>query len=216
MAEADKKLEQSYNHKALEILDEVKSALRGMELDGGLFRSNIALKVCMARTGMQEHELALEACDEAVAQRQTNTPGTFVHPAKVAEALKIRGKALMKDNNVDEAVSDLRTAAGLISQGKLHEEINEILYEAENKKREWDSEHGGDQRHIIALDLPPNLNELPHDNQCRWLKKQYRKMSLKWHPDKAKGSKKRAERKMRDVADAKEFMVKLLGCRAIR
>ena len=90
-----------------------------------------------------------------------------------------------------------------------------FLRQAENKKREWDSEHS-DARHITALDLPPNLNELPHDNQCKWLKKQYRKMSLKWHPDKARGSKKRAERKMRDVADAKAFMVNRLNCRGIR
>ena len=78
---------------------------------------------------MAQHELALEACDEAVNQRQVSIPGVFVHPAKVAEALKVRGKALLKDNNVDEAVSDLRTAVNMISPGKLQEEINEFLYE---------------------------------------------------------------------------------------
>ena len=215
MQDADKKLEQSYNHKALEVLDEAMMALRGMELDGGLFRSNIALKRCQARSGMQQHELALEACDEAVNQRQTGSTGTFVHPSKVAEALQIRGKANLKDNNIDDAVSDLKSAVHMVSQGKLQEEIQELLYEAENKKREWDSEHS-DARHIAALDLPPNLMELPQPSQCKWLKKQYRKMSLKWHPDKAEGSKKRAERKMRDTAEAKDFLVKQYGCRGIR
>ena len=54
------------------------------------------------------------------------------------------------------------------------------------------------------------------DVQCKYLKKQYRKISLKYHPDKAKGSKKRAERKMNDVTEAKDFFVKRLGCKGIR
>jgi len=187
-----------------------------MELDGGLFKSNIALKVCAARSAMQQHEEALEACDNAVEQRQNpSTPGTFVHPSKVAEALRIRGQANLKDNNVEEAVRDLKAAVEMLGPGKMQEETVNALHEAEHKKREWDGEHN-DMRHRVALDLPPNLDELPQTNQCQWLKKQYRKMSLKWHPDKAKGDKVRAVRKMRETADAKEFMVKRLGCKHIR
>ena len=90
-------------------------SLRSMELDGGLFKSNIALKVCAARSAMQQHEEALEACDNAVEQRQNpSTPGTFVHPSKVAEALRIRGQANLKDNNVEEAVRDLKAVKKMV------------------------------------------------------------------------------------------------------
>jgi hypothetical protein len=132
---------------------------------------------------MQEHELALEACDEAVNQRQSSIPGTFVHPARIAEALVVRGKASLKDNNVDDAVSDFKQAVEKFSPGQAQQDCHNLLQEAEHKKREWDDEHN-DQRQKIALDLPPNLEELDQQNQCKWLKKQYRKMSLKWHPDK--------------------------------
>jgi len=214
LKEADKKLEQSYNHAAIEILDEATIALQGMELDGGLFSSNVALKACQARSSMQQHELALEICDKAVSQRQNPPSGTFVHPSKVAEALKIRGRALLKDNDVDDAITDLKQAVNMMGN-RADQEAQELLHQAENTKREWERGHK-DQRHRIALDLPPNINELPQQNQCQWLKKQYRKMSLKWHPDKAKGSKKRAERKMIATADAKVFMVNRLGCKGIR
>merc|ERR1711908_104069 len=102
-----------------------------------------------------------------------------------------------------------------MGQGKEREEVEQLLHEAQSTKHEWEQDHN-DHRHVVALDLPPNISELPQPTQCKWLKKQYRKMSLKWHPDKAKGSRKRAERKMRGVADAKEFMTKRLGCKGIR
>ena len=40
----------------------------------------------------------------------------------------------------------------------------------------------------------------------------YKKLARKWHPDKAKGQKKRAARKMNDVAEAKTVMDKQSGC----
>jgi len=212
---AEEQLTKSYNHKALEILGDAMGAMRGMEIDGGLFRTDISLKICQARSAMQQHEEALEACDQAVSQREATIPGMFVHPGKVAEALTVRGKALRKDNNVDEAIADFRNALEKMGEGEARNEVENLLQEAQNTKHEWDQDHN-DQRHKVALDLPPNLNELPQKNQCQWLKKQYRKMSLKWHPDKAKGDKKRAERKMRGVAEAKDFMVKHLNCRGIR
>ena len=41
----------------------------------------------------------------------------------------------------------------------------------------------------------------------------YKKLARKWHPDKAKGSKVRAGRKMNDIAEAKEVLDKQLGCK---
>jgi len=35
------------------------------------------------------------------------------------------------------------------------------------------------------LDLPENLNELPKERRCDFIKKAYKRMALKWHPDKS-------------------------------
>ena len=66
---------------------------------------------------------------------------------------------------------------------------------------------------IKILDLPVNLDESSQDVRCKWLKKQYKKMILKWHPDKYKGNKDRGARKMRVVNDAKEALAKKWDCR---
>lgn len=39
--------------------------------------------------------------------------------------------------------------------------------------------------------IQANLDEIPHEKQCDWLKKQYKKLAKKWHPDKAKGNRAR-------------------------
>ena len=67
--------------------------------------------------------------------------------------------------------------------------------------------------HKAVLELPANLDEIPKEKQCDWIKKQYKKLARKWHPDKAKGSKARAGRKMNDIAEAKEVLDKQLGCK---
>ena len=46
------------------------------------------------------------------------------------------------------------------------------------------------------------------------MKKQYRKLAKAWHPDRYKGVKARAERKMRETAEANEVLVKQLRCGA--
>ena len=48
--------------------------------------------------------------------------------------------------------------------------------------------------------------------QCTWVNKQYRKLARVWHPDRYKGVKARAERKMRECAEAKEVLSKQLSC----
>jgi hypothetical protein len=71
-------------------------------------------------------------------------------------------------------------------------------------------ESGRDHRSV--LELPANLDELPKDDQCGWVSKQYRKLAKQWHPDRYKGVKARAERKMRECAEAKEVLIKQMGC----
>lgn len=51
-----------------------------------------------------------------------------------------------------------------------------------------------------VLELPVNMHQIAHDKQCTWVKKQHKVLARKWHPDKARGNKLRAVRKMREVA----------------
>ena len=60
-----------------------------------------------------------------------------------------------------------------------------------------------------ALRLYPHPHPNPHPHQVT---RQYRKLARKWHPDRYKGLKVRAERKMRECSEAKEVLVKQMGC----
>ena len=60
--------------------------------------------------------------------------------------------------------------------------------------------------------LPVNLHQLPREKQCNYVKKAHKALARKWHPDKAKGNKERASRKMNEVSEAKEKLVAELQC----
>ena len=66
--------------------------------------------------------------------------------------------------------------------------------------------------HRAVLELPTNLDQLKKEDRCTWVSKQYRKLARVWHPDRYKGDKSRAERKMRECVEAKESLVKQLRC----
>ena len=229
LEDAEKQVTKGYNHKAVDKLDEVMSQLRGMDVDSNVFRSTILLKLCRAKAAMNQHEEALDHCEKAYAVLSTPMPGMIVDPHKLREAQEARAEAYMKDFNYDDAVSDLRAALEHAS-GEKQQEVQRKLTEAQNAQRKWrcidptdrkvwqenrcghpNPQNGRD--HKAVLELPANLAEIPKEKQCDWLKKQYKKLARKWHPDKAKGSKIRAGRKMNDVAEAKEVLDKQLGCK---
>lgn len=209
MKKAEDKLTKGRNHDALELLEQSLSILRGMEVDSGAMRSSVLLKLCRAQSGMNMHEEAFVNCDLAVDSRNVKVPGLFVNPGKVAEAYLARGEANMNDKNFADAVADFREAAQH-SGSNNEEDVEQKLREAQQAQEEWDDQDRRD--HAAVLGLPVNLDELAQDKQCTWLKKQYKKMARRWHPDKYKGNKKRAERKMREMSEAKEVLGSTLGC----
>ena len=87
-------------------------------------------------------------------------------------------------------------------------------WQAERKAKEWKNLDRRD--HLVVLGLPVNLREVNRKSQCKHLKNASRKMALKWHPDKAKGDKKRAARKLNEIMEAKEHLKKEFGCKRIR
>ena len=225
LEEGEKQLQKGYNHKAIDKFEEVLAELEGFTV----FRSTILLKMCRAKAAMKQHEEALGFCEQAYSVLSTPMAGSFVDPHQMREARLARAEAYMKDLNYDDAVTDLRSALEHAG-GELQQEIQNKLNDAQNQKRKWRCVDPSDRKvwqenrcghpnpqngrdHRAVLELPANLNEIKQDKQCDWIKKQYKKLARKWHPDKAKGNKIRAARKMNDVAEANEILNKQLNCK---
>ena len=127
-------------------------------------------------------------------------------------------------------MADLRAALETAGGGEKGRELEEALRRVQDKQRRWRCVDPADQKqwhdnrcgnprdpssgrdHKAVLELPANLDQLTKDAQCTWVNKQYRKLARVWHPDRYKGVKARAERKMRECAEAKEVLVKQLRC----
>lgn len=52
----------------------------------------------------------------------------------------------------------------------------------------WNYDPSEGRDHKRVLELPANIEEIDQERKCSWLKKQYKKLARKWHPDKAKGN----------------------------
>jgi hypothetical protein len=166
-------------------------------------------------------------------------PSPSMRRVALGVAVLMRGAATAQDRNFDEAVRDFREAvdktSGIVS-GEKAQALHQKLQQAMHKQREWQqrrdhrccaaapdftrprilvvsisrSDAGLGRRAV--LELPVNLQQLSQEKQCTWVKKQHKALARKWHPDKARGNKQRAARKMREVSEAKEALVEQLRC----
>ena len=104
-----------------------------------------------------------------------------------------------------------RALASAEASGAGREEVQGLrqkLAAANQAKQLWAQRRD----HLATLELPQNLNQLSSEKQCSWVKRQHRKLARKWHPDKYRGNKDRAARKMGEVTEAKEALVKRFRC----
>ena len=229
-AEAETQLTKGYNHRAVTALDDVLGKLRGMDVGSALFRAQILLKLCRARSSMRKHEEAMHDC--MTAYRAITEPGLGVpvSAARLREALEARAEAHANDQNYDDAVSDLRAALEKAGDGEKAAELQQRLAQAQDQQRRWRCVDSTDRKawqdnrcghphqpnsgrdHRQVLELPANLDQLKREDQCTWVTRQYRKLARTWHPDRYKGLKVRAERKMRECSEAKEVLVRQLKC----
>jgi len=228
MGKADEQIEKGYNKAASVFVEDCLSAMRGLDVDSPLFRSKIQLKQCTILSGMGKYEEALDNCDSAVEQRVGNDS---VSAESKKEAYLVRVEALLLDMDYDEAVQDFRAAFDLVPEDTEHmqekRELNQKLQQTQRQQESW---NGGakDMRfndntgypdgrppqrdHAKILQLPIDLDERSKDIKCAWLKKQFKTLVRKYHPDKYKGNKKRGSRKFKEVKEAKEIMSKAWGC----
>ena len=131
------------------------------------------------------------------------------------EIHEARAIAHDKDRNYDEAVADLRAAIELTSKARMSrdkvQELETKLREAQESESKWNRLR--DRDHVAVLDLPENIDEVKDlKRKCQWLKKNYRKMTVKWHPDRTKETtnEKRAGRKFDEVNKAYEVRSNIL------
>jgi tetratricopeptide (TPR) repeat protein len=225
---ADEQIKKGYNKAASEFVDECLSAMRGLDVDSPLFRSNIQLKQCTILSGMGKYEEALENCDIAVELRLANADVVSVQGRK--EAHLARAEALLLDMDYDEAVVDLRAAFDLVpddDQTGEKRELHQRLQQAMHQKNMWNggekdhrfNENTGypdgrppERDHAKILQLPIDLEHRSKEVKCAWLKKQFKALVRHYHPDKYKGNKKRAARKFKEVKEAKEIISSQWNC----
>mmetsp|Transcript_79688 Transcript_79688/g.161443 ORF Transcript_79688/g.161443 Transcript_79688/m.161443 type:complete len:651 (-) Transcript_79688:223-2175(-) len=228
MRKADAEIEKGYNRKAAVFVEDCLSAMRGLDVDSPLFRSKIQLKQCTILSSMGKYEEALSHCDPAVEQRAGNES---VSPESKKEAYIVRSEALLEDMDYDEAVQDMREAFELIPDDQDHRmEKRQLQQKLQQTMRQRDMWNGGQkdgryndhtgfpdgrppQRdHQKILQLPIDLDQHSKEIRCAWLKKQFKALVRKYHPDKYKGNKKRAARKFKEVKEAKEIISKQWQC----
>ena len=178
---------------------------------------------------MSKHAEAMENCQTAYAALSDPGPGVHVSTARLREALEARAEAHENDKNYDDAIVDMRGAIELAG-GDKQTQLQQTLSRLQELQRKWRCIDPNDQKawhdnrcgnprdpssgrdHRAVLELPTNLDDLKPEDQCGWVTRQYRKLAKMWHPDRYKGAKARAERKMRECAEAKEVLVKQLRC----
>ena len=236
---AEKHLTKGYNHKALQALEEALLKLHGSLFNTPKFRSRVLIKTCRARSEVRAHEKALSDCNDALeylGQGEGEGSGgggggggrqTFMSGAEAAvlmEAYEARARAHFNDENYGESMKDYEQAIELQRQtpgqqrgtpeaSERRNELHSKLHEAQNKQRMHSEER---RDHAKVLELPVNIHEVNLKSKCSWLKKQHKKLAKKWHPDKHRGDKRRAARKMDEISAAKEALVKQWRCKGIR
>merc|ERR1712085_162697 len=172
---------------------------------------------------MTFHDDAIEACNTAIEQFENHDNPD---PRLIAEAYAWRAQANVRDKSYEDAVADLQVALKKDPNSRAYEEkLQEAkkLQDDWNKSEEQHDRRGQKQGHFYSnrpnkeiLDLPDNVDELDQEQKCSRLKLAFRKMSLRWHPDKAKGGKRRAQRKSAELGEAKGLLELQWQCKGRR
>ena len=211
----DKHLKKGYSVKALDALDEAFGALDALshELEGSnldAYRATLHLRACTANAKTKRYEVAFPSCDAAV---DADPDGVAPRAA--------RAQAYERDDDFENAVRDWRFCVDAVGGDRMPAEayaftddegnsgdLRRRLQEARRAEENWEKRRD----HARVLELPANVDSLGKDRKCYWLKKQHKKLARIWHPDKARGSPVRAQRKMTEVSDAKQALAQQYGC----
>jgi len=213
MKNAQKQLDKGYNHRAL---THIEAGLKLLNKDSksANIQALMLLIKCTAQSRMKRHEAAIDSCSKAIEHFKTSkTKGLKPDPFKLVKAYDTRAEAHTNDNNFNEARHDYRSALTVLeeigAEESVRDEMNHKWRNAQHREKQWNENLDA----IAVLKLPLNVEEVSLARRCKFLKKQFKKLTKKWHPDKAKGDKKRAARKFNEVAEAKRELHQRWDCR---
>ena len=134
------------------------------------------------------------------------------------ETLRAQAELYIVDENPTEAnklamqaLEICRENAGQSAWSRtLLDQLNSFVRETHNLVRQWEN----NRDYAKILGVPPNLNELSKERQCEFIKKSFKKLALKWHPDKQEtdARKQRAARKLNYAAEARNELNDRANC----
>ena len=236
----DEKLNDKHPRPALEAMDAVEIAAKSLGFHGvKSFENDMNVRKCRAAVFKRQLNDAYDYCqiasdyfgvkakmiedpllreEEDGAEALLKEKVTAEDMLKYAEALRATAELYVADENPKEAKSlaeqalDIcRSNAGQSSWSRsLLESLESFVRETHTLVRQY--EHNRD--YVKILGAPPNLNELTKERQCDFIKKSFKKLALKWHPDKHEtdARKKRAARKLNDAAEARDELNDRANC----
>ena len=210
---ADRSISKGFYKRAEGNLDDAQTEMYRLGLENSkLLLADLHVRYCKVYSSMKKHERAIKSCDKAMQLSEESVQEIKKLGPDVRRKIEIheaRAIAHDKDRNYDEAVADLRAAIELTSKARMSrdkvQELETKLREAQESESKWNRLR--DRDHVAVLDLPENIDEVKDlKRKCQWLKKNYRKMTVKWHPDRTKETtnEKRAGRKFDEVNKAYE------------
>jgi tetratricopeptide (TPR) repeat protein len=214
LKEVTKLLGKAKNRAAEDQLAASAATVLGLGLNTSKLLSTIAMDQCKVKAAQKRYEEALLFCDEAMAAFEETVTGVTINKEQLAQAHATRAEAHLKDNNFDEALQDFRRAQELTADQDAKNDNMGKVRSAEHSKEQWNKRTA--EWSVKVLELPPNFGELNQNKKCEWIKKNFKKFVKHWHPDKAKGDKRRAARKVDEVSQAKTLLYKQFQCNSAR
>jgi tetratricopeptide (TPR) repeat protein len=240
MKVCDDKLNDKHPRPALEAIEQVEIAAKSLGLIKiESFVNDLNVRKCRAATFKRQLNDAYDLCQTAtdffankaqIVVDSNNSNNNDAETAllkeqvtaddmlKYAEALRAQAELFVADENPKDAKSLAEQALEICKENSgqsqwsraLLDSLNAFVRELHGLVRQYEN----NRDYAKILGVPPNLNELDNDRQCEFIKKSFKKLALKWHPDKHETSagKTRAARKLNDAAEARDALNDRANC----
>ncbi|OAO18220.1 dnaj-like protein [Blastocystis sp. ATCC 50177/Nand II] len=142
--------------------------------------------LCELYTKTKEYKEAHGHCEYVIQHKKE-----MGESVDVSEAVCNEATALLAEDKYDEAI---RLLSDALKEDQRNQKLREKLSEAETAQKRSKEK---DYYKILGVKRDASQKEI---------KKAYRKLALKWHPDKHKEDKEEAEEKFKEIAEAYEIL----------
>jgi DnaJ family protein C protein 3 len=146
------------------------------------FNRPLTLMLAKAYSRKKDHKKAMEIAQQHIDEGES------------LEGLWALGEAQQEGEMYEEAVHTFRKATEIANEGEETKEANEKVKAAQVALKQ-----SKEKNYYKILDIARNANK-------QEVKKAYREMALKWHPDKNTDNQEEASKKFQDIAEAYEVL----------